>query len=72
MSSFEASEREFLIGKLKKDKKLAEVHRYAAVIEKRKNDPTVTLDDYLATRSRKCHSLSHLRTWYIERLLVAA
>ena len=48
-----ASEREVFIGKLMKDKKLAEDLRYAAVIEKRKNEPTVSLDDYLAKRSTK-------------------
>lgn len=45
-------ERELFIGKLMKDKKLAEDLRYAAVIEKRKNEPTVSLDDYLAKRSK--------------------
>ena len=48
-----ASERELSIGKLMKDKKLAEDLRYAAVIEKRKNEPTVSLDDYLSKRSMK-------------------
>ena len=51
--AMKASEREVFIGKLMKDKKLAEDLRYAAVIEKRKNEPTVSLDDYLAKRSTK-------------------
>ena len=46
-------EREAFIGKLMKDKKLAEDLRYAAIIEKRKNEPTVSLDDYLSLRSKK-------------------
>ena len=33
--------------------KLAEDRRYAVVIEKRKNEPTVSLDDYLANCSEK-------------------
>ena len=48
-----ASEREVFIGKLMKDKKLAEDLRCASVIEKRKNEPTVSLDDYWARRSKK-------------------
>ena len=44
-------EREAFLGKLMKDKKLAEDLRYAAVIEKRKNEPTVSLDEYLARNS---------------------
>ena len=51
--AMKAAEREVFIGKLMKDKKLAEDLRYAAVIEKRKNEPTVSLDDYLAKRSSK-------------------
>jgi hypothetical protein len=46
-------EREAFIGKLMTDKKLAEDLRYAAVIAKRKNDPTISLDDYLVTRTKK-------------------
>jgi hypothetical protein len=46
-------EREAFLGKLMKDKNLAEDLRYAAVIEKRKNEPTVSLDDYLAQRAKK-------------------
>ena len=42
------AERELFIGKLMKDKKLAYDMRYAAVFE-----PTVSLDDYLAKRSKK-------------------
>lgn len=45
-------EREAFLGKLMKDKRLAEDLRYAAVIQKRKNEPTVPLDDYLAQRSK--------------------
>jgi hypothetical protein len=47
------AEREAFIGKLMKDKRLAEDLRYASVIEKRKNEPTVSLDDYLSRRSTK-------------------
>lgn len=46
-------EREAFIGKLMKDKRLAEDLRYAAAIEKRKNEPTISLDDYLTNRSKK-------------------
>lgn len=46
-------EREAFLGKLMKDKRLAEDLRYAAVIEKRKKEPTVSLDDYLSRRSKK-------------------
>ncbi len=46
-------EREAFLGKLMKDKNLAEDLRYAAVIEKRKNEPTVSLDDYLSRRAKK-------------------
>lgn len=35
------------------DDKLAEDLRYAAVVKKRRNEPTVSLDDYLATRTKK-------------------
>ena len=51
--AMKASEREVFIGKLMKDKKLAEDLRYASVIEKRKNEPTVSLDDYLSKRANK-------------------
>ena len=51
--AMKASEREVFIGKLMEDKRLAEDLRYAAVIEKRKNEPTVSLDDYLSKRSAK-------------------
>jgi hypothetical protein len=47
------AEREAFIGKLMRDKDLAEDLRYAAVIQKRKNEPTVSLDDYLAKRAKK-------------------
>jgi hypothetical protein len=46
-------EREAFLGKLMKDRGLAEDLHYAAVIEKRKKEPTVTLDDYLAKRAKK-------------------
>ena len=46
-------EREAFLGKLMKDKRLAEDLRYAAVIEKRKKEPNVSLDDYLSRRSKK-------------------
>lgn len=45
------SEREVFIGKLMMDKRLAEDLRYAAFIEKRKNHPTVSLDDYLSRQA---------------------
>ena len=47
------SEREAFINRLLEDEALAEDLRYAAVIEKRKSEPTVSLDDYLAQRSAK-------------------
>ncbi|MBA4122348.1 MAG: hypothetical protein H0X72_07790 [Acidobacteria bacterium] len=47
------SEREAFINRLLEDKKLAEDLRYAVIIEKRKTEPTVSLDDYLAKRSAK-------------------
>ena len=47
------AEREAFLSKLMKDKSLAEDLRYAAVVEKRKSEPTVSLDDHLARRSRK-------------------
>ena len=47
------SEREAFINKLLEDEKLAEDLRYAIVIEKRRKEPTVSLDDYLAKRSAK-------------------
>lgn len=47
------AEREAFISKLMKDKNLAEDLRYAAVIAKRKNEPTVSLDSYLLKRSKK-------------------
>ncbi|HQU93748.1 MAG TPA: hypothetical protein PLK77_15700 [Pyrinomonadaceae bacterium] len=46
-------EREAFIGKLMKDKKLAEDLRYGAVIQERKNESTVSLDSYLSKRSKK-------------------
>lgn len=47
------SEREAFINRLLEDEKFAEDLRYAAVIEKRKSEPTISLDDYLAQRSAK-------------------
>jgi hypothetical protein len=47
------AEREAFIGKLMTDKRLAEDLRYAAIIEKRRKEPAVSLDDYLAGRSKK-------------------
>ncbi len=47
------SEREAFINKLLEDEKLAEDLRYAVVIEKRRKEPTVSLDDYLTKRSAK-------------------
>lgn len=46
-------EREAFLSKLMTDKRLAEDLRYAAVIEKRRSEPTISLDDYLAARSKK-------------------
>ena len=46
-------EREAFIARLMKDKRLAEDLRYAAIIEKRKNDPEISLDDYLSRRAKK-------------------
>lgn len=45
------SEREAFIVRLLQDEKLAEDFRLAASIEKRRKEPTVSLDDYLAERS---------------------
>ena len=47
------SEREAFINRLLEDEKLAEDLRYAVIIEKRKTEPTISLDDYLAKRSAK-------------------
>ncbi|HMU34499.1 MAG TPA: hypothetical protein PKC89_11590 [Pyrinomonadaceae bacterium] len=47
------SEREAFLSRLMQDEKLAEDLRYAAVVKKRRNEPTVSLDDYLATRTTK-------------------
>ena len=51
--AMEPAEREAFIGKLMKDKNLAEDLRYAALIQKRKNESTVSLSDYLAKRAKK-------------------
>lgn len=47
------AEREAFIEKLMQDELLAEDLRYASVIEKRKNEPTISLDDYLSKRAIK-------------------
>lgn len=47
------SEREAFINILLEDEKLAEDLRYAAAVEKRRREPTVSLDGYLAERSAK-------------------
>ncbi len=46
-------EREAFIGRLMKDKNLAEDLRLATIIQKRKNEPTVSLDTYLSKQSKK-------------------
>ena len=46
-------EREAFLARLMKDKNLAEDLRYAAVVQKRKNEPTISLDDYLSRRTSK-------------------
>ncbi len=46
------SEREAFITKLLQDKKLAEDLRYAGVIEKRKTEATVSLDDWTKLNER--------------------
>jgi len=46
-------EREAFLARLMKDKNLADDLRYAAVIQRRKNEPTVSLDNYLSQRSKK-------------------
>ena len=46
-------EREAFLGKLMKDKNLAEDLRYGAVIQERKDESTVSLDSYLSKRSKK-------------------
>ncbi len=45
-------ERDAFLAKLMQDEKLAEDLRYASVVRKRKKEPTVSLDDYLATRAK--------------------
>ena len=51
--AMEPAEREAFIGKLMKDKNLAEDLRYAAVIQKRKGESTISLDNYLTKRAKK-------------------
>ena len=45
-------EREAFLGKLMKDKNLAEDLRYGAIIQARKKESTVSLDSYLSKRSK--------------------
>ena len=47
------AEKKAFIEKLIQDERLAEDLRYAAVIQKRKNESTISLDDYLAKRAKK-------------------
>ncbi|MGC2234797.1 MAG: hypothetical protein WA584_01380 [Pyrinomonadaceae bacterium] len=47
------SEREAFIVRLLQDEKLAEDFRYAAIIDKRRKESTVSLDDYMANHSAK-------------------
>ena len=47
------SERDAFIAKLMQDEQLGEDLRYAAVVRKRKKEPTISLDDYLASRAKK-------------------
>jgi hypothetical protein len=46
------SEREAFINKLLEDEKLAEDLRYAVVIEKRRTEPSVSLDDWAKLNQR--------------------
>lgn len=50
--ALDLEEREAFISKLMKDENLAEDLRFAAGIQKRKNQPTVSLDTYLSKRSK--------------------
>lgn len=47
------NEREAFIARLLQDENLAEDLRFAAIIERRKNEPTVSLDEYLEKHSAK-------------------
>ena len=47
------SERDAFVTRLLQDEKLSESLRYAAIVENRRKEPTVSLDDYLAKRSAK-------------------
>ena len=51
--AMKSAEREAFVAKLMNDKKLGEDLRYAAITQKRKSEPTVSLDDYIAARSKK-------------------
>ena len=46
------SEREAFISKLLEDEKLAEVLRYAVIVEQRETEPTVSLDDWTKLNAR--------------------
>lgn len=46
-------EREAFLGKLMKDKGLAEDLRYGVIIQERKKESTVSLDAYLFKRAKK-------------------
>jgi hypothetical protein len=46
-------EREAFLGKLMKDKNLAEDLRYGAIIQERKKESTISLDSYLSKRAKK-------------------
>lgn len=45
-------EREAFLGKLMKDKNLAEDLRYGVIIQERKKESTISLDSYLSKRSK--------------------
>ncbi len=51
-SDAEKAEKEAFIAKLLQDEKLSEDLRYAAIIEKRKNESTVSLDDWTKLNER--------------------
>ena len=46
------AERDAFIEKLMQDKQLADDLRYAAVLQKRKNEPVISLEAHLAKRSK--------------------
>lgn len=51
--SLKRNEREAIIEKILKDKTVREDLRYALVIEDRKNETGITLDEYLSRRNKK-------------------